>query len=43
MGEEERVGGNHCATADAHLISDAIIMCGHERTVCWCCEWQSVY
>lgn len=27
------------ATADARLISDAIIMCGHERMVSWCCGW----
>lgn len=30
------------ATADSHLISGAIIMCGHERTVCWCCGWLAL-
>lgn len=29
-------------TADARLISGAIIMCGHERNVCGCRGWLFV-
>lgn len=31
------------ATADTRLIRDAIIMCGHERTVCWWCGWLPLW
>lgn len=30
------------ATADAHLISEVIVMSGDERTVCWCRGWLSL-
>ena len=29
-------------SADAHLISVVIMMCGHERAVCWCCGGVNV-